>query len=437
MVKEFRASHKKIYDPVHGFIKFDDEEKELIDSFAFQRLHYIHQLGVSYMVFPGATHTRFEHSLGVMELATMIYKKLCKGVRPDLFNFLPRTGSSIYIYWKKVIRLAALCHDLGHLPFSHVAEKDFLKPYGHEKWTLKIIKSHAMEPIWKKINSELLDNSLSSVDELIRDIVKLAIGEKVLQKIDPDNDYQFDTWHRILSEIINGDFFGADRIDYLLRDAKFTGVVYGLFDYLQLIESLKIIPVGEGEDNFRLGIDENGIESCEALLLARHFMYRRVYQNSTVRSYNFHLKRFMLEMYSDLDILKDVNKFLSQNDISVLNELILATKDKEHRGHEDAKRIINRKDRFKAIPLSDKISERDLIKFKNKYNIDPKNIAWEISQDKEELDLSFPVVKYHMTVTSAKESSLLLTTIPSIVSNWVYVAPEYEISILKFLENIS
>ena len=104
MAQDFLYADKKIYDSVHGFISFDELEKELIDSIPFQRLHYIHQLGIAYMVYPGATHTRFEHSLGVMALASAIYEKLCRSVRPDVFHFVPRKGSSDYLYWRRVLR---------------------------------------------------------------------------------------------------------------------------------------------------------------------------------------------------------------------------------------------------------------------------------------------------------------------------------------------
>src|SRR3989344_2454610 len=153
LAKDFRDADKKIYDSVHGFIPFDEYEKEVIDSLPFQRLHYIHQLGIAYLVYPGATHTRFEHSLGVMFLATLMFDKICKSVRPDVFHFVPRKGSSEYLYWKRVLRMAALCHDLGHLPFSHVAEQDLLNPFGHEAWTLKIIDSPYLKPLWDKLRS--------------------------------------------------------------------------------------------------------------------------------------------------------------------------------------------------------------------------------------------------------------------------------------------
>src|ERR1700679_655270 len=100
MVKNFLYSDKKIFDAVHGFIPFDEFEKELIDSQPFQRLHYIHQLGIAYIVYPGATHTRFEHSLGAMELATRIFGKIVAKQFP-----LPDAE-----YWLQIVRLAALCH---------------------------------------------------------------------------------------------------------------------------------------------------------------------------------------------------------------------------------------------------------------------------------------------------------------------------------------
>ena len=435
MVKEFRASHKKIYDPVHGFIRFDEDEKALIDSWPFQRMHYIHQLGISYLVFPGATHSRFEHSLGVMELTTMIYSMLCENARPDLFEFLPRKGSSEYQYWKKIIRLSSLCHDLGHLPFSHVAEKDLLKNKGHETWTLKIIKSKYLEEVFEKLKKKALFRFQDQGQDPINDVIKISLGEKILKKIDPNKNYNFTNWERILSQIINGDFFGTDRIDYLLRDAKFTGVVYGLFDYLQLIENLRVLPNADKKTkNLELGIDENGIESCEALLLARHFMYKRVYQYPSVRAYNFHLKRFMLLMYANSDILENIEKYLSHNDSTIINELNIAARNKMHKGHEDAKKIINRKDRFKAIPLSDRISEKDLIKFKNKYDIKDNQIEWELEEKKKELDLTFPVVKHQLTILKANECSELLSKVPPSISNWVYIAPSYEIPMLQFFE---
>ncbi|HXV06054.1 MAG TPA: HD domain-containing protein [Solirubrobacterales bacterium] len=115
----------EIRDPVHVFVELDDAEKELLDCRPFQRLRHINQLALSYLVYPGATHRRFEHSLGVMELATRIFDVVVddrniahQSVR-ELVDMSPVERS----YWKMVLRMAALCHDLGHLPFSHASEE--------------------------------------------------------------------------------------------------------------------------------------------------------------------------------------------------------------------------------------------------------------------------------------------------------------------------
>src|SRR3990167_5960126 len=333
MVKDFLYADKKIYDSVHGFIAFYELEKGLIDSIPFQRLHYIHQLGVAYLVYPGATHTRFEHSLGVMCLASLMFDKICKSVRPGVFHFVPRKGSSDFLYWRRVLRFAALCHDLGHLPFSHVAETELLGSLGHEQMTLKIIDSSYLKPVWEKLRTTpaYLEDVIER--DIIEDIKKICIGESKWKNLTGKS---FSPWERMVSEIITGDFFGADRIDYIIRDAKSTGVTFGLFDYHQLIETLRILPsVDRGADELQLGIDENGLESCEALLLARHFMHRRIYQYSSVKAYNFHLRRYMLANYTKQ--METIDEFLSLSDTDVTSALNKAAKDPKLPGHADAK----------------------------------------------------------------------------------------------------
>lgn len=435
MVKDFLYADKKIYDSVHGFIPFDEFEKELIDSLPFQRLHYIHQLGIAYLVYPGATHTRFEHSLGVMALATLMFDKICKSVRPDVFHFVPRKGSADYLYWKRVLRMAALCHDLGHLPFSHVAEKDILGPVGHEQWTVKVIESPHLEPVWDKLrkNPSYLEDVIER--DILEDIKKISIGEKKYQELTGKT---LTPWERIVSELITGDFFGADRIDYLLRDAKSTGVAYGLFDYHQLIEMLRVLPsVDKGADELQLGIDENGLESCEALLLARHFMHRRIYQYSSVKAYNFHLRRFMKANYS-MQPLQSVDEFLSISDTDVISALNKAAKDPKLPGHADAKCVIFRQHRFRAIALPDALTEKDLKEFKAKMKLTDAEIDWEFHKSEAPPDrLCFPVSRRHVIIQKARDCSDLLLKVPSKKANWVYVSPERDLELVDFLEKWS
>lgn len=433
MVKDFLHADKKIYDSVHGFIPFDEFEKELIDSLPFQRLHYIHQLGIAYLVYPGATHTRFEHSLGVMSLATLMFDKICKSVRPDVFHFVPRKGSSDYLYWRRVLRMAALCHDLGHLPFSHVAEKDLLGAFGHEHWTLKIIESSHLASVWDKLRKcpAYLEDLIER--DIVEDIKKIAIGEEKWKAV---TGRTFTPWERIVSEVITGDFFGADRIDYLIRDAKSTGVAYGLFDYHQLIESLRILPsVDRGADELQLGIDENGLESCEALLLARHFMHRRIYQYSSVKAYNFHLRRYMKANYTKK--MESVDEFLSLSDTDVISALNKAAKDPSLPGHDDAKCVIFRQHRFRAIALPDSLIEEDLRKFKAKYKLLEREIDWEFHRADLPPDrLSFPVSRRHVIVQKARDCSDLLLKVPSKKANWAYISPERDLEFVNYLETV-
>ncbi len=433
MVKDFFYAGKKVFDSVHGFIPFDEFEKDLIDSLPFQRLHYIHQLGMTYLVYPGATHTRFEHSLGVMALATQMFDKICKSVRPDVFHFVPRKGSSEYLYWRRVLRMSALCHDLGHLPFSHVAEHELLGQDGHESWTLKIIDSSYLAPVWEKLRNVPAHHEDIVERDVVEDIKKIAIGEAKWKEL--GFDAEFTPWERVVSQIVTGDFFGADRIDYLLRDAKSTGVVYGLFDYHQLIETLRVLPsVEKGVEELQLGIDENGLESCEALLLARHFMHRRVYQYSSVKAYNFHLKRYMLE-YSKGFSLQSVEDFLNLTDSEIICSLNKAARNSKSPGHEDAKCVFYRQHRFRAIVLPEGIFEKDLTAFKKKHSIPDRQIVWELSKKSSTKEnLSFPVSKGHVLIRKAEDCSDLLSIIPENKLNWVYIAPEYDLLFVNFIE---
>jgi HD superfamily phosphohydrolase len=389
------ARDQKIYDAVHGFIRFSELERMLIDSEPFQRLHYIHQLGIAHVVYPGATHTRFEHSLGCMELATRIFERITSK------QFAPADEQ----YWLQIIRLAALCHDLGHLPFSHIAEKELLGPLGHEEWTLKIIQSEHLRPVWSALAAEFPDK------KIVDDVLKMAIGEKGV-------DLPFSSEERILSQVITGDFFGADRIDYLLRDAQCTGVAYGLFDYHQLIEMLCVIRVGS---QLQLGIEENGIASCEALLLARHFMHQRVYQYSTVKAYKFHLVRYMLGFYARGNYLENLENYLALTDNEILSALRKSAKDPTDPGYHDADALMRRDRRFKAVLLKEGITEQML----QEMSFPPASIFWELSDKKKQSKrLSFPVLTRSGTIHEASEFSQI--SIPPYEMQWAYVAPQHE-----------
>lgn len=312
---------KKIYDPVHGFIRLDAHEVRLIDSLPFQRLHYIHQLGCALFVYPGATHKRFEHSLGTMEVATRSFDQLANalGKEPNELDYL-----------RKVVRFAALCHDLGHLPFSHVAEKALLGDSSHEKWTAKLIESDMLASIFEQ----------ACVNP--KDVVKIAVGPK-------HTDYEFSKLDLLISEIITGDFFGADRIDYLLRDANSSGLSYGLFDYEQILEMLCVAPDG------RLGTQLPGIEACESLLLARYFMHKRIYQYPSIKAYGYHMAEFMRDFLPKIP--EEPEEYINLHDMSIITQIW------QERDHPHAAPFIDRSKRYIAIPTILPEEEHQIMNF--------------------------------------------------------------------------
>jgi len=197
---------------VHGFILVNPEERGIIDSAPVQRLRHVHQLSLSYLVYPGATHRRFEHSLGVMELAGQVFDTLTdpQNVTDSVRDLLPEVDRADQRHWwRMTVRMAALLHDVGHLPFSHGAEHALLPAgYNHERLTRELVASDHLAPLLS-----------TGVDPPLRPevIAKLAVGRKEC----PGE--TFTPWERILSDIVVDDAFGVDRMDYLQRDSIHAG----------------------------------------------------------------------------------------------------------------------------------------------------------------------------------------------------------------------
>jgi len=296
-VDEMTKLFHEIRDPIHVFIHLNRHEKMVLDSRPFQRLRNITQLALTYLLYPGATHKRFEHSLGVMELAGRVFDVLTKptNLTDGVRELLPHLQDpDALTYWKRVLRMAALCHDIGHLPFSHAAEEELL-PAGwtHELLSRKLIESDEMCAIWTAMVPPLNPEH----------IVKLALGVRKAK------DLQFSKWETILSEIIVGDAFGVDRIDYLLRDSHHTGVAYGRFDHYRLIDELRILPSYEDANEPALGVNIGGIYSAEALALARYFMFSQVYYHPIRLIYDRHLVDFLSDWLARDSLIKEQGTF--------------------------------------------------------------------------------------------------------------------------------
>ncbi len=392
-------NNKKIFDPIYGFISLNEYEFKLIKKLPFKRLQAIHQIGTASFVYTGGNHKRFDHSLGTFHIATQIFDAV---VEKNL-----QLDKEAVTYWRKVLRVAALCHDLGHLPFSHVAEEDVLGKNGHEEWTMRIIRSDYLFDIWKleRLNVE--------------DIVKIAVGEEIYGST-------FTNWEKIVTEMLTGDYFGADRIDYLLRDSYFTGLSYGSFDYCQLIDCLRLISF---QNAICLGLTEDGLESCYSLLLARYFMHKRLYQNPSVKSYSFHLNRFIKFFFKNKNYLDSIDNYISVNDYDVLSEMNKALFDKNHKGHDDAMSLMDQQKRYSVHTITQKEGDILLGELKHFNN----EIFFEKCQSSQNNNtLSFPVLLKSGIVEQAEK--IAEVKIPVNYKNCVYISPNASIYVKKFLQ---
>ncbi|MEM4554441.1 MAG: HD domain-containing protein [Candidatus Anstonellaceae archaeon] len=216
----------KIRDALHGNVSLTSLEEEVLDSWHMQRLRGIRQLAAAYLVYPGANHTRFEHSIGTLALADRICKEL--GLEEEK---------------TQMVRLAALLHDIGHVCFSHEAEYVLAKHIGtHEEIGKRIVQKSEIADI---IGEQFQPKKIASLCD------------------------------QPLGKIISSDI-GADRMDYLLRDSHYTGVAYGVIDADRITSCLEF-------SGKQLVLQERGLEAAESLLVARYIMFFTVYLHKTVR----------------------------------------------------------------------------------------------------------------------------------------------------------
>ncbi len=251
---------KVIRDSIYGFIKINEPFLKIIESKPFQRLRYIKQLGLGYLVYPSANHTRFEHSLGCFYLAEKM---------ADKFNF---AGENEF-------KAAALLHDLGHTPFSHALEEvlEFTTGSSHEKQTEKIIRESEIKRIIQKSDLDL--------EKIIRFIKK----------------------KEVFGQLISGEI-DVDRLDYLARDAYHTGVAFGIIDSDLVIKAI----------NFKKGkfyVKNEYVPALESILIARHMMYPTVYNHHTVRIAKTMFQNIVLDLINKKTINPSDLFFMTDEDI--------------------------------------------------------------------------------------------------------------------------
>lgn len=242
-------------DPIHGFVKLFDKEMALINTRVFQRLRRIRQLAMTFLVYPGAVHTRFDHSIGVMHIAGRICAKL-RELNPEIVREEDIAR----------IRFSALLHDIGHGPFSHVSEA-LLEKYAPNQTQIGATREKIHEKIFtrEKIHEKITVDILET-DPEINAILSAEERDFVVEMI---RGQETQNWQR---DIVSSEL-DADKMDYLLRDAYFAGVKYGVYDLEKLIESCLII----NRPDSPLAISSKGIYALEQLLLARYHMTQQVY----------------------------------------------------------------------------------------------------------------------------------------------------------------
>lgn len=236
----------EIRDPIHGLIQLTSQELRIVNTPTFQRLRRIRQLALADVVYPGAHHTRFEHSIGTLHVAHRILTRLAE-LEHSFDNGVVET-----------VRLAALLHDIGHGPFSHVSEELLDRFYDRDK----VGESTAREKIHEKITVDII-TKLPEISDVLDDAQREAVVSIIRG-----------TGERSFQRDIVSSSLDADKMDYLLRDARYAGVKYGEFDIDKVIESCRI--ARSGSESF-LAIDESGIFAVEQLVLSKHHMTQQVY----------------------------------------------------------------------------------------------------------------------------------------------------------------
>lgn len=443
----------ELLDPIHGFIKLDADERRVLDSAPYQRLRNIHQLAFTYLVYPGATHRRFEHCLGVMELAGRIFDVITDPANMKLVSDIQGLPinqgkrATELPYWRKIVRIAALCHDMGHLPFSHAAEDLLPKDWTHERLSAEIIRSAPMQEFWDSMSPKLETQH----------ILKVAVGEKDFLRSYTTE--PFTDWERLMSQIITSNICGADRVDYLLRDAFHAGVAYGRFDHIRLIETVRILPwvkdPGARPEPY-LSVGEGGLPAAEALYLARYFMFRQLYFHPVRRIYDHHLKVFLQQWLPGGKFLSGteapaevVQKLLAQSDNEALVDINIASADTASTAHEVAKRIVERR-HFRVVARGRQNVDSDVawiekiydglcdlfgdvnnnLVFHDRY---PKPKNTEEGKATAGRELSFPILYTDGSVGSALDISQLFVALPENKINYVFVAPECKEQAMKWI----
>jgi HD superfamily phosphohydrolase len=287
------AKGKRIFDPIHRFIELDAGEVALLEAPAVQRLRRLRQLGLAYLAFPSAEHSRFTHALGALAAGTRALEAL-RVHSPEAF-----ASERDFLDQRRLLRAALLLHDIGHGPFSHACEA--VLGVRHEQRTHDILaRAEIAEPL-----------AAMAVDRA--EVLALVGGTS--------------TRYPVLRELVSGPNLDADRMDYLLRDAYFTGVVNGRYDVEQLIASLRVF---DHDGRQELGVDGRGVVALESFVLARYWMFATIYFHHTTRAFERVLREGLEELWPDPRALDPVEEFLAWDDFRVVDAMRTSDSEAAH-----------------------------------------------------------------------------------------------------------
>ena len=267
-----------IKDPIYGYIRLSDVEKTIIDTLAVQRLRRIRQLAGAEYVYPAANHTRFEHVLGAMYLAGVVAENLPVNLSKEE---------------RQKVRLAALLHDVGHAPFSHLFEPLLVK---------YLNRNHEAVSTWIIADSALTD-VISSLGFDPKELSELAVGK--LSRTDKP----------FLNQIISSSF-DVDKMDFIVRDSYHTGAGYGSVDVFRLIYTMDVV-------HGNLAADITALPTLESLILARLESFRAIYFHRACRAVQMMLLKALENAKEDLEILKvkTADEYLEWDDYGIWSKL--------------------------------------------------------------------------------------------------------------------
>ncbi len=380
---------KVVRDPVQGYIQLDQTAVKLIDTPCFQRLRRVRQLGFSYLAYPGANHTRFEHSVGVYHLAC------------QLTHLIDEAGV------RREVEIAALLHDIGHGPFSHTTEE--------------IIKNRTQRT-HTDIDDILGEHGVAEVLEAD------GISPKQVMKHIKGETYE----SQILASEID-----IDRMDYLVRDSHYTGAAYGLIDHHRLLHEMRF-------HGTKIGVERGGLQAAEALLISRFLMHPTVYYHHVSRIAETMCQKAIEYMLEEEEV--GVEELRLMDDAALVARLASSL----NYPREMAARLKNRKLFKRAVYTGFENLPRDILKYRRHARrleqeiaetaeIDPGYVIVDIPPPPEISESRAQIITSEKTIPLDKASPIVAALEKSQHKNWrfgVYTPPEHREHVARIARDI-